>query len=418
MNVLIGFFGLQTLSVILTLIRVISLQIMISVLRFSYGAFLLFSGGVKIIDPLGFSYKLQEYFEVFGMEWLVPMSLFLSVFVIVFEILLGVCLIFGVQVRKVMWGNLLLMLFFTFLTFFSAYFNKVTDCGCFGDFMKLEPWHSFMKDIHLLFVSIILFIYQKKIKSLFKETTSNQIYLFFIATMVPVIFAVYTLSHLPVIDFRAYHIGANLIEDRKTCDQIDKPCLQEEIWYKVVDKQLGDTLRMLSHEWASKWREYDKVPGYDERVIIDKGYEPPIKDFDIIHPLTGTDFTDSFLQEFDRLLLVISYDIEKTNVEGYRKLENSITLGNTSYSTSVGDIPVIGLSSSSKVEIEEKLSKVLLAPFPYFLVDQTTLKTIIRSNPGVVLLENGVVVNKWHWRDFPTFDDIIQDPSLHPDYVK
>ena len=122
---------------------------MVHVLRFSYAGFLLFSGFVKLIDPLGFSYKLQEYFEVFGMEWLVPASLFLSVFIILFEILLGICLIFGFQIKKVMWGNLLLMIFFTFLTFFSAYFNKVTDCGRFGDFMKLDPWHSFFKDIHL-----------------------------------------------------------------------------------------------------------------------------------------------------------------------------------------------------------------------------------------------------------------------------
>ena len=155
MTFLLIFFSIQALSAFLSLVKVISTQKMVYVLRFSYAGFLLFSGFVKLIDPLGFSYKLQEYFEVFSMEWLVPFSLFLSVSVILFEILLGVCLIFGVQVKKVMWGNLFLMIFFTFLTFFSAYFNKVTDCGCFGDFMKLDPWHSFFKDMHLLFISLV-----------------------------------------------------------------------------------------------------------------------------------------------------------------------------------------------------------------------------------------------------------------------
>ena len=149
MTFLITFFCSQLLIVLGTILKIISNKMMIHFLRFSYASFLIFSGSIKLIDPIGFSYKLQEYFEVFGMDFLVPLSLILSITVILFEICLGIFLIYGFQTKKVMWGNLLLMIFFTFLTFFSAYFNKVTDCGCFGDFMKLDPWFSFQKDISL-----------------------------------------------------------------------------------------------------------------------------------------------------------------------------------------------------------------------------------------------------------------------------
>ena len=135
------------------------------------------------------------------MEWLIPLSLFLSVFIVLFEIALGFCLIYGVQVKKVMWSNLFLMFFFTFLTFFSAYFNKVTDCGCFGDFMKLDPWHSFFKDIHLLFISFLLFFLQDHIKPLLQLKTIKTILVvsFFCLSL----FATYTLLHLPIVDFIA-----------------------------------------------------------------------------------------------------------------------------------------------------------------------------------------------------------------------
>ena len=142
------------------------MNFIINFLRFIYGAFLIFSGFLKLIDPLGFSYKLQEYFEVFGIEWLVSLSLLLAIFVCLLEIFLGLLFIFGLYVREIIWVNLFLMIGFTLLTFYSAYFNAVTDCGCFGDFMKLDPWNSFYKDIVLVILSIILLTFQTYIQNI------------------------------------------------------------------------------------------------------------------------------------------------------------------------------------------------------------------------------------------------------------
>ena len=384
MTFLIIFFVLQTLSAVLALLKVLSIQNMVYVLRFSYAGFLLFSGFVKLLDPLGFSYKLQEYFEVFGMEWLVPVSLFFSVFIILFEILLGACLIFGFQIKKVMWGNLLLMIFFTFLTFFSAYFNKVTDCGCFGDFMKLDPWHSFFKDIHLVFISILLFVFQAKIKSLSK----NEFSIILTAVLIPLMFCVYTLSHLPIVDFRAYKIGTNIIDDRQLPLDAKKD-VYEDVWYYEIDGQVQE----FSTDEAP-WSIDGAV--FKDRLtkLISKGDEPPIHDFDIIHPLNGVDITDSILN-MDIVFLVVCYDIQKTNLSGHLQLDDVLVQNLDSL-----NIPFYGLSSSSENEIKNKLSKNDFH-YQYFSVDQTTLKTIVRANPGVIMLKKGVIENKWHWRDVP-----------------
>ncbi len=381
------FFIIQGLTAILGLVKLISKQLMVNVLRFSYAFFLLFSGGVKIIDPLGFSYKLQEYFEVFNIEWLVPASLVLSVFIILFEILLGFCLMFGVQIKKVMWGNLLLMVFFTFLTFFSAYFDKVTDCGCFGDFMKLDPWNSFFKDVHLLFVSIVLFIFHSKINPIISSSKS-ELRLFIAVVFSGLLFTLYTLSHLPIIDFRAYKVGTSIIDDRKLPVDAQKD-VYEDVWYYEID---GEIQEFSTDE--APWSIDGAV--FKDRLtkLISKGDEPPIHDFDIINPLTDFDITDSIL-DMDLVFLIISYDIQKTNSSAHVQLDNNLV-----QTLDAHNIPIYGLSSSSLDEIKNKLAKKDLE-YDYFSVDQTTLKTIVRANPGLIMLEKGVIKNKWHWRDVP-----------------
>jgi uncharacterized membrane protein YphA (DoxX/SURF4 family) len=361
------------------------MNFIINSLRFIYGAFLIFSGFLKLVDPLGFSYKLQEYFEVFGIEWLVSLSLLLAIFVCLLEIALGLLLIFGLYVREITWVNLFLMTGFTFLTFYSAYFNAVTDCGCFGDFMKLDPWSSFYKDIVLVIFSIILITYHPYIKPLFNSAMSQR--LLITASVVFFSIPIYALSHLPFLDFRPYEITSSIIEGRKTCDVIGKPCAEESFVYIVIDKENGDTLTMDSNKWTSQFQDYSFVSNTGEKKILKKGYEPPIHDFDI-YQANGDDMTDSILN-MDRVFLLISYDINKTNLKGHIA---SYEMNNK--------VPIYGLSSSSIDDIKLKLGLNELN-YPYLSVDQTTLKTIVRSNPGLVLLENGIVVDKWHWRDIP-----------------
>jgi len=357
------------------------MNIFINFLRLSYGSFLIFSGFLKIVDPLGFSYKLQEYFEVFGMDWLAPLALTIAFCVCLFEVFLGIFLLLGMFISKVMWGNLILMVFFTFLTFYSAYFNAVTDCGCFGDFMKLEPWDSFYKDILLLIVSFLLFFNQIRIKPFMSDNFNVIVLLLSLITFTTIPF--YGLLHLPILDFRAYKVGSNIIESRKLPDNA-KQDLYEEVWYYELD---GNVREFSTEE--KPWT-IDGATFRDRKsILISKGDEPLIKDFNIIDEYNDIDLTDSILN-MKSVYLLISYDINKTKLKGHQKADKLLQSG----------IPIYGLSSSSNEDILSALDLTELK-FPYFSVDQTTLKTIVRSNPGLVLIKNGVVVDKWHWRDIP-----------------
>jgi len=353
--------------------------------RFLVGWLFIFSGFIKLNDPLGFSYKLQEYFEVFGVEWLSSLSLFLAISICSLEVLLGLCLLLGSYIKCVMWGNLALIIFFTFLTFYSAYFNKVTDCGCFGDAIPLSPWESFTKDVILLILITILFVNQDKIKSIFSVTLRNKILLF--SAFFTIIIPINALSKLPIFDFRPYRIGANIIESRQLPDDAKKD-VYEDRWYYEINGEVKE-FSTIEEPW--------KVEGaiFKDRKtkLVSKGDEAPIHDFDIIDEENGVDMTDSILR-MKQVFLLISYDIEKTNISAHKKIETCIA------AVSESKVPFYGLSSSSSEDVKNKLLKQDLN-YPYFLVDQITLKTMIRSNPGLFLLENGIVTGKWHWRDIP-----------------
>ena len=278
------------------------------------------------------------------------------------------------------------MVGFTFLTFYSAYFNAVTDCGCFGDFMKLDPWFSFQKDIVLLVVSSFLLLYHKTIRPIYNVKRLQRSLLIVICIIG--FFPIYALSHLPMVDFRAYSIGSNIV-DKRMLPEDAKQDQFEDIWYYELN---GIVKEFTTSE--TPW----KIEGAKfidrETKLISKGDEPLIKDFDIINEENQLDLTDSILS-LERVLLFVSYDIEKTNIKAHEKMNNNILMNLHS-----AGLPIYGLSSSSKKDIKTYLSKEIL-DYPYFSVDQTTLKTIIRSNPGLIMLEKGVVINKWHWRDIP-----------------
>ena len=183
------------------------MKFIVNISRILVGALFIFSGFIKLNDPLGFSYKLQEYFsyDVLDIPSLIPFALGISIFVVVFEVVLGVFLLLGYKPKFTVWSLLGMIVFFTFLTFYAAYFDKVKDCGCFGDFLKLTPWESFTKDIILLVLILILFVGQKHIKPILsKFGLSVGALLSFIVCLW---FGYHVLMHLPTFDFRAYKIG-------------------------------------------------------------------------------------------------------------------------------------------------------------------------------------------------------------------
>ena len=391
MKILTYLFIIQISSVVLSVLKLIKVKTMINVLRFSYGPFLIFSGFVKTVDPVGFSYKLQEYFEVFGMLWLNDFTLILSIFICTFEIMLGFILILGSYTKIVLVLNLLMMLGFTFLTFFSAYFNVVTDCGCFGDFMKLDPWFSFQKDIVFVIVSSVLLYYRQLILPILDESKTK--YSILIALFIFLFFPIYGISKLPLIDFRPYKVGSNIAELRKLPSDA-KLDVYDDIWYYELD---GKTTEYKTEEkpWNIEGAEFvDR-----KTVLVQKGDEPKIKDFNIVSDLSKNDITDSVLS-LDYVALVIIYDFDKSNLKGLELLDNSIN--------ELSNIGIPSLTLSSSNFLNDKISDKSKQISEAYNVDQTTLKTMIRSNPGIILLNKGTVISKFHWRDAPNnWDEYI-----------
>jgi len=362
------------------------MKLLVGFCRVFVGILFIFSGLVKLNDPVGFSFKLDEYFSaaVLGLEFLQPYALPLAIFMVIFEVLLGAMLLLGFQRKFTVWSLLLMILFFTFLTFYSAYFNKVTDCGCFGDAIPLTPWQSFIKDVILLFMIVVLFMNARWIKPLFSKFTSM------VVTMLLAIgcfgIAYYVLLHLPVIDFRAYKIGTNINEAMQP--DPERPDIYGFDWYYNVDGK--EEIVTTKGQPPAGRPNYTKV----ETRLIEKGYEPPIHDF-AINSADG-DITQEILSE-PKVAVLIMYNLRNSENKGMLKLPSIINRAKKA------GYRVIALSSSAP-QATEQATQTYGLDVEFYTTDGTALKTIIRSNPGVVLLKNGVITAKSHWNDFEGFD--------------
>jgi len=350
--------------------------------RVFVGILFIISGFIKLNDPVGFSFKLEEYFSqgVLDLPFFEPHALTISILVVVFEVLVGVMLLIGFRTKFTVWSLLLMIVGFTFLTFYSAYFNKVTDCGCFGDAIKLTPWESFTKDIILLILIVFLFIGRKYITPAFSIRT-NRLIVFF-ALVLSGFYVYHVLNHLPVIDFRPYEIGKN-IEDGMNVPEDAPKAIFEYAWEFDVN---GEKKVIVTNG------DYPKVDGEFvdvETTEIQKGYEPPVHDFTIEQ--NGEDFATSLLQE-PKLVMVIAYDLRKTNQAMYAEVKSK-----TDAAIKKG-YKVIGMSASNS-EQTARLIKDNSLSFEFYFTDETTLKTIVRSNPGVLVLEKGTIKEKVHYND-------------------
>ena len=279
------------------------MRYVIGIVRIFVGILFIISGFIKLNDPVGFSFKLEEYFSqgVLDLPIFMPYALAISIIVVILEVLLGVMLILGIKVKFTVWSLLGMIVFFTFLTFYSAYFNKVTDCGCFGDAIKLTPWESFTKDVVLLVLIVLLFIGQKYITPLFRPFVTKII--LFGSVLFSLCYVYYVLNHLPVIDFRPYEIGKN-IEEGMTVPEDAPKAIFEYAWKFNVDGK-EETI-VTNGDYPTVDGDFIGV----ETEEIQKGYEPPVHDFTIEQD--GEDFAASLLQE-PKLVAVIAYDLRKSN---------------------------------------------------------------------------------------------------------
>ncbi|GAA3571273.1 BT_3928 family protein [Snuella lapsa] len=358
------------------------MKALVTISRILVGVLFIISGLIKLNDPLGFSYKLQEYFsvDVLNIPFLEPYALMISVLVVVFEVVLGVFLLIGYKPKFTVWSLLGMIVFFTFLTFYSAYFDKVKDCGCFGDALKLTPWESFTKDVVLLFLILILFYGVKYVQPLFGRLANTVLAL--LSFVFSLWFGYHVLMHLPAVDFRAYKVGANIQEGMRIPEDAPKP-VQEFYWKFNVNGE--EKIITTNGDYPDIEGEFVSV----DSKVVEEGYQPSIYDFSI--ESEDEDLTEQYLNE-DNLIVVVSYSLEKIESDGARRLkalqDKAIKHG----------YKIIGLTASGE-DAKRRIKEAYNIDFDFYLCDEKALKTVVRSNPGILELDKGTIKQKVHWND-------------------
>jgi uncharacterized membrane protein YphA (DoxX/SURF4 family) len=376
--------------------------------RILVGGLFIFSGFIKANDPLGFSYKLEEYFDVFAEAsshsgFLVGLfhlmrnaSLFFAILVCVTEVALGFMLLIGFKSKLTLWLLLLQIVFFTFLTFYSACFDKVKTCGCFGDFLVLTPWTSFVKDLALLILITVLFTGIDHIKPIFGTMVSNALTWFFIAASIA--FPLYTWYYLPVKDFRAYAPGKNICEEMKPGPKYHQAVYENHFLYKNLKTGKTQEFTNKTMPWQDtlNWAYSSALPNVLLQAAQD---EAKVVDFKITDPESGEDLTDSILKNPDYHFILVANEIENTNRKVQGRVNDFQALCEKDKKS------FIGLTSSDHEKVRDFRHDVQ-AMYPYLSCDGTVLKTMIRSNPGLILMKGCEVLATWPYHSLPSYNDV------------
>lgn len=366
--------------------------------RIIVGIVFIYSGFVKGIDPLGSDYKFTDYFNAFGMGWMNATTLFFSFALSLVEFLIGIALLFNLWVSRMAWGSLLFMAFFTPLTLVLALTNPVSDCGCFGDAMILTNWQTFWKNIILLLLAIMIFVYRKEYKS--SLPLVGQFSFLALAGAGMLCLSVYCYRHLPVLDFRPYAVGKNITEGMRLPEGAEPD--QYEVTLKYKNKQTGEVQSFTeeNYPWQDtlNW-EYESS---SER-LVKKGYITPIHDLVIEHPTLGN-ITEEILEDDNHTILAVAYNLTQSDMQ-YQPAINRLA----EYAQEKG-IRFYGLTSSSERDIET-YKKRYHVPYEFCTADEIQLKTMIRSNPGVIILREGTILDKWAGKDVPDVKE-LQDTDL------
>lgn len=357
--------------------------ITVNALRFVLALVFAFSGFVKAVDPMGTVYKMTDYAEAFGMA-ASPTLLWIGAWALIMvEYVMGVSLFFGLYRRFYLWLMILFLGVMTPLTLVLALTNPVSDCGCFGDAVALTNWQTFGKNVALLVMVIIVLACHKRVWRVISERTQWLVFVY--ATASIALFMQYNIRHLPALDFRPYAIGTNLIDAMTIPD--DAP--QDEY----------ETLFVLEKDGVQRTFTFDNYPDSTwtfvtrENRLVSKGYVPPITDFHLA-TLDGEDVTWDVLEYPGYTFLMVASNLNRTN-------EGMLDVINDLYDyAKVGGHPFYMLTSSSVAEIEE-WTEHTGAAYPYLHADEILLKTMIRANPGLIVLKDATVIGKWSAPDMP-----------------
>jgi uncharacterized membrane protein YphA (DoxX/SURF4 family) len=351
------------------------MKIIRQISRIIIGLVFIFSGTVKAIDPLGSAYKFHDYFMAFDMGFLDKLSLPLAILLCTLEFIAGFSVLTGLRQRTGLWLVMIMMIIFTPLTLVLALTNPVSDCGCFGDAVHLTNWQTFGNNIILLVAVIILISRIKQIKQQFK--TSTEWIAISSAGTLFILFAFFNLRYLPVIDFLPYKTGVKISEKMIIPEDAPADIYETTFIYEKEGNRKEFTINNYPANDTS-WKFIDQ-----KSVLIKKGYEPPIHDFSITGP-EGEDLTQQVLTNPGYTLLMVTKKLQEARTEN---LASGFELGRFCLSNGI-DFLILTSSGSEETKSYDNGLK-------FCSTDETTLKTMIRSNPGYILLKDGTIIGKW-----------------------
>ena len=359
---------------------------MIAVFRIILGGIFIFSSAVKGVDPLGTAYRVEDYLLAYGMDWMLDLALPLAVMLITVEFLLGFAILFKLKARLASFGILLIMIFFTVVTWFDARYNLVPDCGCFGDAIKMSNWETFSKNVVLILLAVVVFFKRKTVISGLPQWIQSVILIVFIGLFAW--FVNFNYQHLPLLDFRDWKAGNDMKSsgegETKTFVTYRNIKTGEEKEYLSPNYPWNDSL------WMANWEFVDQR--LDESGLIRKHNL-------IIEDEEGNDLTKAIIEHNGNQFLLISYDLDFANGEGmlsaaklFQKLDEQGI--------------AFDMLSASDTQIIDKFREVYQMEYPVYFADDIELKAMIRSNPGLLWLKDGVIIQKWHFNDFPDWEEV------------
>ncbi len=364
--------------------------------RMILGIVFIFSGFVKIVDPLGSAYKLGDYFYAFKLGFLEFTALPLGIFLAAFELVLGIVLILGYRRRVVFLVLMWFMSFFTLLTFILAIFNPVSDCGCFGDALILTNWQTFFKNM-VLMVFVLLLYFQRKAEDESDHRVGEWIViagLFLMASS----FSLWNYRHIPLIDFRPYDVGTVIAEEMVVPEGAPQDEYETTLVYKNKKTGKSESFTMENYPKDTLMWEFES----SDSKLIKKGFEAPIHDFAVMDA-DGTNLADEILADKNYSLMMISYNLSKSDHSALQ-----IARGWSQLEILADDFTFYAVTATPSAEVES-ISSALNLGYGFYAADEIMLKTVVRSNPGFLLLKNGIILGKWGNSDFPAIEDL--DPE-------
>jgi uncharacterized membrane protein YphA (DoxX/SURF4 family) len=366
------------------------MKVILTISRIFTGIVFVFSGFVKAVDPMGFAIKLGEYLDAFHLGFLHFSALPLAIAVSAAELMIGLNLLAAVRMKFTAWALLLFMCFFTVLTFILALTNPVSDCGCFGDALVLTNWQTFGKNVILIIPAILIFLYRKQFITAVKPAKEWGIVTFNFAA--GCIISVYCVIYQPLIDFRPYKTGTYIPEKMN----VPPGAPVDQFMTMLVYEKDGQKKEFTDKDYP--WQDSTWKWVETRQKLIFKGYEPPIHNFSITNS-AGTDITNEILTDTGYVILFIIPDIDNASDKGMEKINDLALRGKE-----LG-FRAMALTASTNSQVDS-YKKRFQPAYEFCTTDETTLKTITRANPGILLLWKGTIIDKWNYRNAPLPKDL------------